>query len=115
MPWICSRSTRLTVSIFGCIARNSGTMREITKPIAPASTGTTTAIIGGLGAGKTTLLDLIPRLMDATAGTVRVDEVDVRAIAPEALWARIGMVPQRPYLFSGTVASNLRYGKPAAP
>jgi len=79
-----------------------------------ARPGTTTAIIGGLGAGKTTLLDLIPRLMDATAGTVRVDDADVRAIEPEALWARIGMVPQRPYLFSGTVASNLRYGKPDA-
>ena len=76
--------------------------------------GTTTAIIGGTGAGKTTLLDLIPRLIDTTAGTVRVDGSDVRDIEPEALWARIGMVPQRPYLFSGTIASNLRYGKPDA-
>ncbi|HSN29778.1 MAG TPA: ABC transporter ATP-binding protein [Kofleriaceae bacterium] len=79
-----------------------------------ARPGTTTAIIGGLGAGKTTLLELIPRLMDATAGAVRVDDADVRTIEPEALWARIGMVPQRPYLFSGTVATNLRYGKPDA-
>ncbi|MBV8763228.1 MAG: ABC transporter ATP-binding protein, partial [Deltaproteobacteria bacterium] len=79
-----------------------------------ARPGTTTAIIGGLGAGKTTLLDLIPRLIDATAGSVRVDDADVRTIDPEALWARVGMVPQRPYLFSGTVASNLRYGKPDA-
>ena len=79
-----------------------------------AKPGTTTAIIGGTGAGKTTLLDLIPRLIDATAGTVRVDGTDVRDIEPEALWARIGMVPQRPYLFSGTVATNLRYGKPDA-
>jgi ATP-binding cassette subfamily B protein len=79
-----------------------------------AKPGTTTAIIGGLGAGKTTLLDLIPRLIDATAGAVRVDGADVRDIEPEALWARIGMVPQRPYLFSGTIATNLRYGKPDA-
>jgi len=79
-----------------------------------AKPGTTTAIIGGTGSGKTTLLDLIPRLIDTSAGTVRVDGVDVRGIEPEALWARIGMVPQRPYLFSGTVATNLRYGKPDA-
>jgi ATP-binding cassette subfamily B protein len=79
-----------------------------------AKPGTTTAIIGGTGSGKTTLLDLIPRLIDTTAGAVRVDGVDVRGIDPEALWARIGMVPQRPYLFLGTVATNLRYGKPDA-
>jgi ATP-binding cassette subfamily B protein len=79
-----------------------------------ARPGTTTAIIGGTGAGKTTLLDLIPRLIDTTVGAVRVDGSDVRDIEPEALWARIGMVPQRPYLFSGTIASNLRYGKPDA-
>jgi ATP-binding cassette subfamily B protein len=79
-----------------------------------ARPGTTTAIIGGTGAGKTTLLDLIPRLIDTTACAVRVDGSDVRDIEPEALWARVGMVPQRPYLFSGTIASNLRYGKPDA-
>ena len=79
-----------------------------------AKPGQTTAIIGGTGAGKTTLLELIPRLIDATAGSVRVDGVDVRDIAMEALWARIGMVPQRPYMFSGTIATNLRYGKPDA-
>ncbi|MDB4955336.1 MAG: carbohydrate transporter [Myxococcales bacterium] len=79
-----------------------------------AQPGTTTAIIGGTGAGKTTLLDLIPRLIDATAGVVVVDAADVREIEMETLWARIGMVPQRPYLFSGTVATNLRYGNPQA-
>jgi ATP-binding cassette subfamily B protein len=79
-----------------------------------AKPGTTTAIIGGTGAGKTTLLDLIPRLIDVTSGALRVDGSDVREIEPEALWGRIGMVPQRPYLFSGTIASNLRYGKPDA-
>ncbi|PZF91570.1 ABC transporter ATP-binding protein [Micromonospora deserti] len=76
--------------------------------------GSTTAIIGSTGAGKTTLLSLIPRLVDVTAGAVLVDGVDVRDLAPDALWRRIGLVPQQPYLFSGTVASNLRYGNPDA-
>jgi ATP-binding cassette subfamily B protein len=76
--------------------------------------GKTTAIIGSTGAGKTTLIGLVPRLFDATSGSVLVDDVDVRDLAPEALWARIGLVPQRPYLFSGTVASNLQFGKPDA-
>ncbi len=76
--------------------------------------GATTAVIGSTGAGKTTLVSLIPRLFDATAGTVSVDGVDVRDLDPDLLWSRIGLVPQRPYLFSGTVASNLRLGKPDA-
>jgi ATP-binding cassette subfamily B protein len=79
-----------------------------------AAPGTITAIIGSTGAGKTTLLELIPRLSDPTAGTILVDGVDVRQREPEELWARIGMVPQRAYLFSGTVASNLRFGNPDA-
>jgi ATP-binding cassette subfamily B protein len=79
-----------------------------------AQPGKVTAIIGSTGAGKTTLLELIPRLSDPTAGTVMIDGVDVRERAPEELWARIGMVPQRAYLFSGTIASNLRFGKPDA-
>ncbi|GAA1967639.1 ABC transporter ATP-binding protein [Agromyces allii] len=76
--------------------------------------GTTTAVIGSTGAGKTTLVNLLPRLFDATEGSVRIDGVDVRDLEPDALWERIGLVPQKPYLFSGTVASNLRYGKPDA-
>lgn len=76
--------------------------------------GTTVAIIGSTGAGKTTLLSLLPRLFDATAGVVLVDGVPVTELDPDFLWSRIGLVPQRPYLFSGTVASNLRYGKPDA-
>jgi ATP-binding cassette subfamily B protein len=79
-----------------------------------ARPGTTTAIIGSTGAGKTTLLSLIPRLFDATAGAVLVDGVNVRDYDPETLWDRIGLVPQKPFLFTGTVASNLRYGNPDA-
>ncbi len=79
-----------------------------------ARPGTTTAIIGGTGSGKTTLVKLLPRLFDATGGHVRVDGVDVRDIDPQALWERVGIVPQKPYLFSGTVASNLRFGNPEA-
>jgi len=79
-----------------------------------ARAGEVTAIIGSTGSGKTTMLELIPRLADPTAGTVLVDGVDVRSRDPEELRARIGMVPQRAYLFSGTVASNLRFGDPDA-
>lgn len=76
--------------------------------------GRTTAIIGSTGSGKSTLTNLIPRLFDVTSGQVLVDGVDVRDLDPDALWARIALVPQRPYLFSGTVASNLRHGRPDA-
>jgi ATP-binding cassette subfamily B multidrug efflux pump len=79
-----------------------------------ARPGQTTAIVGSTGAGKTTLLNLIPRLFDATEGVIEVDGVDIRRLDPETLWRRIGLVPQKAYLFSGTVASNLRYGKPDA-
>lgn len=73
--------------------------------------GRTTAIIGSTGSGKSTLVGLIPRLFDVTEGAVLVDGVDVRDLDPDVLWSRVGVVPQKPYLFSGTVASNLRYGK----
>jgi ATP-binding cassette subfamily B protein len=86
-------------------------LRDITLLARP---GTTTAIIGSTGAGKTTLLSLIPRLFDATGGAVSVDDVNVRDFDPEVLWDRIGLVPQKPFLFTGTVASNLRYGNPEA-
>jgi ATP-binding cassette subfamily B protein len=79
-----------------------------------AHPGQTTAIVGSTGAGKTTLMSLIPRLFDATDGSVLVDGVDVRDLDPDTLWSNVGLVPQKPYLFSGTVASNLRYGKPDA-
>jgi ATP-binding cassette, subfamily B, multidrug efflux pump len=79
-----------------------------------ARAGETVAVIGSTGSGKTTLLNLVPRLFDATGGAVLVDGVDVRDLDPAVLSARVGLVPQRPYLFSGTVASNLRYGNPDA-
>lgn len=82
-------------------------LHDLTFTIPP---GTTTAIIGSTGAGKTTLVGLVPRLFDVTAGSVRIDGVDVRDYDPDELWTRIGLVPQRAFLFSGTIASNLRYG-----
>lgn len=86
-------------------------LRDLSFAIQP---GTTTAIIGSTGAGKTTLVNLLPRLFDATAGRVLVDGVSVAETDQDLLWSKIGIVPQKPYLFSGTVASNLRYGKPGA-
>ena len=79
-----------------------------------ARPGETTAIIGSTGSGKSTLLGLIPRLFDVTGGTVEIDGHDVRSMHPEDVWAAIGLVPQRPFLFSGTIGSNLKYGRPDA-
>ncbi len=79
-----------------------------------ARPGETTAIIGSTGSGKSTLLGLIPRLFDATDGEVLVDGVDVRTLDPALMAKTVSLVPQKPYLFSGTVATNLRYGKPDA-
>jgi ATP-binding cassette subfamily B protein len=79
-----------------------------------AQPGQVTAIVGSTGAGKTTLLELIPRLIDPTSGRVVLEGTDARDIELELLWSKVGVVPQRPYLFSGTVATNLRYGNPAA-
>ena len=79
-----------------------------------ARAGETTAIIGSTGAGKTTLVSLIPRLFDVSDGQVLIDGVDVRDLDPDVLWGSMGLVPQRAYLFGGTVASNLRFGRPDA-
>ena len=79
-----------------------------------AEPGETTAVIGSTGSGKTTLVNLIARLMDVTEGSVLIGGVDVRELDPDILWHRIGLVPQKPYLFSGTVRTNVRYGKPDA-
>jgi ATP-binding cassette subfamily B protein len=86
-------------------------LRDISFTALP---GQTTAIIGGTGSGKTTLINLIPRLIDVTGGAVLVSGVDVRELDPAALSAAVGLVPQKPYLFSGTVATNLRYGNQQA-
>ena len=84
---------------------------DVSFEVAP---GETVAVIGSTGAGKTTLLNLVPRLFDVTGGSVQVGGRDVRDYDPEALWAQIGLVPQTAYLFSGTVADTLRFGKPDA-
>jgi ATP-binding cassette subfamily B multidrug efflux pump len=79
-----------------------------------ATAGQVVAVVGSTGAGKTTVVNLVPRLFDASVGRVLVDGVDVRELDPELLWSRLGLVPQRAFLFSGTVASNLRYGRAEA-
>jgi ATP-binding cassette subfamily B protein len=76
--------------------------------------GQTLAVIGSTGAGKSTLVNLVPRLFDATSGVVRVAGVDVRDLEPGVLWDQIGLVPQKGYLFSGTIATNLRHGRVGA-
>jgi ATP-binding cassette subfamily B protein len=76
-----------------------------------AHPGQMVAVIGSTGAGKSTLVNLVPRLFDVTAGAVEVDGIDVRRIEPETLWSSLGLVPQKAYLFSGTVRSNLLHGK----
>ena len=106
---------RATLRFSGVEFSYPGASEPVLRGISFSATpGQTTAIIGSTGAGKTTLLGLVPRLFDVTGGEVSVDGVDVRRIDPELLWSKIGLVPQRGYLFSGTVASNLRYGRPDA-
>ena len=110
----------------GTVSKGTVEFRDVTfsypgaeKPVLSGITftaerGTRTAIVGSTGSGKTTLINLIPRLYDATGGEVLVDGVNVRDADLDVLWASLGLVPQRPYLFSGSVASNLRYGNPDA-
>jgi ATP-binding cassette subfamily B protein len=104
-------ATRNTLELrdvtFGYPGAEDPVLSEISLTVRP---GETMAIIGSTGSGKTALLNLVPRMFDVTGGAVLVDGVDVREIDPETLWSRIGLVPQIPYLFSGTVASNIRYG-----
>ncbi|MGH8994939.1 MAG: ABC transporter ATP-binding protein [Acidimicrobiales bacterium] len=96
---------------FGYPGAEAPVLEHISFRVAP---GQTTAVVGSTGSGKTTLVSLVARLVDVTGGAVLVGGVDVRELDPEILWNRIGLVPQRPYLFTGTVESNLRYGKPDA-
>jgi ATP-binding cassette subfamily B multidrug efflux pump len=106
---------RAEVEFLGVEFRYPGAAEPVLRDVSlRAEAGHTTAIIGSTGAGKTTLLSLIPRLIDVTGGAVRLNGVDVRELEPEVLRERIGLVPQRAYLFTGTVASNLRYGNPDA-
>jgi ATP-binding cassette subfamily B protein len=79
-----------------------------------AEPGRTTAIIGSTGSGKSTLVNLVPRLFDVTGGSVSIGGVDVRDLDPDVLWNEIGLVPQKPYLFAGTIRSNLEYGREGA-
>lgn len=100
------------VRLAGATFTYPGADRPVLQDISlTARPGTTTAIVGSTGSGKSTLVSLICRLYDVTGGAVLVDDVDVRDYHTELLWSAIGLVPQRGYLFSGTVADNLRYGK----
>ena len=101
----------LTAVTFGYPGSAEPVLYDITFSLRP---GQTSAIIGGTGAGKTTVLNLISRLFDPTSGVVRVGGVDVRQQPLSILWSNIGMVPQTAYLFSGTIAENLRFGRPEA-
>lgn len=102
------------VRLAGVGFRYPGADRAVLRDVSfVASPGTTTAIVGSTGSGKSTLVSLICRLRDVTEGAVLIDGVDVRDRDPEQLWSGIGLVPQRGYLFSGTVTDNLRYGAPA--
>ncbi|MDR1293336.1 MAG: ABC transporter ATP-binding protein/permease, partial [Bifidobacteriaceae bacterium] len=103
------------LAMTGAVFRYPGAEHPVLHDITfAAHPGETVAIIGSTGSGKTTLLNLVPRLFDATEGSVEVGGQDVRRTKLHTLWAGIGLVPQKAYLFSGTIASNLRYGKPEA-
>jgi ATP-binding cassette subfamily B protein len=99
---------RLEAATFCYPGAEQPVLQDVSFTAAP---GTTTAVVGSTGSGKSTLVALICRMYDVTSGSVRIDGVDVRDYDPEDLWSAIGLVPQRGYLFSGTVADNLRYGK----
>ncbi|WP_029432069.1 ABC transporter ATP-binding protein [Blastococcus sp. URHD0036] len=103
------------VELRGATFAYPGAERPVLRDVSfTAEPGRTTAVVGSTGSGKTTLVGLIPRLVDVTAGAVLMDGVDVRELAPAHLWSRVGLVEQKAFLFSGTVASNLRYGRPEA-
>jgi ATP-binding cassette subfamily B multidrug efflux pump len=105
-------STRTSLEMRNVEFRYPGAAQPVLHNISfKVTAGETLAIIGSTGSGKTTLVNLIARLIDSTDGDVLLNDVNIRQIAPAELWTRIGLVPQKPYLFSGSIASNLRYGK----
>ena len=109
---VTAPTARATVEVQAAGFQYPGAEEPVLRDISFASgPGQLTAIVGSTGSGKTTLISLIARLIDATDGAVLVDEVDVRDLAPDAMHARLGLVPQQAFLFSGTIASNLQYGK----
>ncbi|MFJ5109554.1 ABC transporter ATP-binding protein [Streptomyces sp. NPDC088551] len=109
------QASRAGLEIRGAGFRYPGAEEPVLRAVdLTARPGRTTAVIGSTGSGKTTLLNLVPRLLDTTEGEVRIGGTDIRAMDPALLARTVGFVPQKPYLFSGTVASNLRYGKPDA-
>jgi ATP-binding cassette subfamily B protein len=108
LPTVTTGQLELRDVTFAYPGADDPVLRHIDMVVRP---GRTTAIIGSTGSGKSTLVSLVPRLFDATEGSVLVDGVDVREMDPDVLWSKMALVPQRSYLFSGTVASNLRYGK----
>ena len=106
---------RLTLELDAVTFAYPGADQPVLRDVAlTASPGETVAIVGSTGAGKSTLVNLVPRLFDATGGAVRIGGVDVRDLALDTLWSRLGLVPQKAFLFRGSVADNLRYGKPDA-
>ncbi|MGB0969874.1 MAG: ABC transporter ATP-binding protein [Mycobacterium sp.] len=107
-PRTVSGEIRLDSVKFSYLGADRPVLQDVSLTARP---GTTSAIVGSTGSGKSTLLSLICRLYDVTGGSVSVDGIDVRDFDVERLWSAIGLVPQRGYLFSGTVADNLRYGK----
>ena len=103
------------IEVVGVGFRYPGAQASVVQDVSLAFVpGQATAIVGGTGSGKTTLLNLIPRLLDTTAGKVIVNGVDVRHVPMEELWQGFGIVPQKSFLFSGTIASNIRFGRPDA-
>ena len=110
-PLLATGVVELRHVTFGYPGGERPVLQDISLQLRP---GETVAIIGGTGAGKTTLVNLIPRFLDVTSGQLLVDGVDVREQELDRLWSRVGLVPQRAYLFGGTVAGNLRLGREEA-
>lgn len=103
---------RGNVSVHQACFRHQGAEQPVLEDVSfTIAAGTTTAVVGSTGSGKSTLVALICRLNDVSSGAIRIDDIDVRDFDPDVLWSAIGLVPQRGYLFAGTIADNLRYGK----